>query len=175
MESRTPLPRDPGRRRRSLRAVGLAAVCAAALSGCASDRAPGAVSADPARIEVEPVRGPEPGARVLDAQAVPDPEGRQRLDFDGDGHIDREEFRNFFARVFHSIDGDDDRVLRGAELAELRPDVVLRSDRDGSGTLDVDEYVGLALAWFVQCDANADDVLGPDEEQACSQVTAPKR
>jgi hypothetical protein len=153
----------------------LAAVCAALLSGCASDRAPRAASEDPTRAVGEPVRGPEPGARVVDAQSVPDPEGRQRLDFDGDGHIDREEFRNFFARVFHSIDGDDDRVLRGAELAELRPDVVLRADRDGSGTLDAGEYVGLALAWFVECDANADDVLGPDEEQACSQVTAPKR
>lgn len=172
MEFRTPPLRDPGRRHRALRAAGLAAIFSALLFGCASDRAPGAVSADPTRVPGEPVRGPEPGARVVDAQPAPDPEGRQRLDFDGDGHIDREEFRNFFARVFHSVDGDDDRVLRGAELAQLPPEIVPRADLDGSGTLDVDEYVGLALTWFVRCDANADDVLGPDEEQLCSSAEA---
>ena len=155
--------------------MAFAGACAIVLLGCASDHAPGAASADPKHVAGEPLRGPELGARVALAQPEPDPVGRQRLDFDGDGHIDREEFRNFFARVFHSVDGDDDRVLRGAELAALPPQVVPSADRDGSGTLDVDEYVGLALAWFVRCDANADDVLGPDEEQACSQAVAPKR
>ena len=155
--------------------MAFAGACAIVLLGCASDHAPGAASADPKHVAGEPLRRPELGARVALAQPEPDPVGRQRLDFDGDGHIDREEFRNFFARVFHSVDGDDDRVLRGAELTALPPQVVPSADRDGSGTLDVDEYVGLALAWFVRCDANADDVLGPDEEQACSQAAAPKR
>jgi len=175
MEPRTLPPRDRNRRHRDRHCMWFAGVCAAVLLGCASDHAPGAVAADPKHVAGEPLRGPEPDARAALAQPEPDPVGRQRLDFDGDGHIDREEFRNFFARVFHSVDGDDDRVLRGAELAELPPEVVPRADRDGSGTLDVDEYVGLALAWFVRCDANADDVLGPDEEQACSQAAAPKR
>ena len=121
------------------------------------------------------LRGPAAGAEVVEVEPAPAPAGRQKLDFNDDGHIDREEFRNFFARAFHSIDGDDDRVLRGAELAQLPPDVAPRADRDGSGSLDVDEYVGLALGWFTRCDANHDDVLGPDEEQACSEVSAPKR
>ena len=153
----------------------LASACVAALLGCATGNVPQPVSAAPKRSDGEALRGPLAGAEVVEAQPEPLPTGRAKLDFNDDGHIDREEFRNFFARAFHSVDGDDDRVLRGAELAQLPPDVVPRADRDRSGSLDVDEYVGLALAWFTRCDANHDDVLGPDEEKACSQAAAPKR
>jgi hypothetical protein len=161
-------------RHRSRARACLASACVAALLGCATGEAPQPVSAAPKRSDGEALRGPLAGAEVVEAQPEPLPTGREKLDFNDDGHIDREEFRNFFARAFHSVDGDDDRVLRGAELAQLPPDVVPRADRDGSGSLDVDEYVGLALAWFTRCDANHDDVLGPDEEQACSQAAAPK-
>jgi hypothetical protein len=153
----------------------IASACVAALLGCASGNAPQAVSASPTKADGEALRGPAAGAEVVEVQTAPAPAGRQKLDFNDDGHIDREEFRNFFARAFHSIDGDDDRVLRGAELAQLPPEVAPRADRDGSGSLDVDEYVGLALGWFTRCDANHDDVLGPDEEKACSEASAPKR
>jgi hypothetical protein len=161
-------------RHRSRARACLASACVAALLGCATGDARQPVSAAPKRSDGEALRGPLAGAEVVEAQPEPVPTGREKLDFNDDGHIDREEFRNFFARAFHSVDGDDDRVLRGAELARLPPDVVPRADRDGSGSLDVDEYVGLALAWFTRCDANHDDVLGPDEEQACSQAAAPK-
>jgi len=170
MEPGTPHPRHRSRAR-----SWLASACVAAALGCASDDTLQPVSAPPKRVDGEALRGPVAGAEVVAAQPAPAPTGRQKLDFNDDGHIDREEFRNFFARAFHSIDGDDDRVLRGAELAQLPPDVAPRADRDGSGSLDVDEYVGLALAWFERCDANHDEVLGRDEEKACSHAAAPKR
>ena len=165
----------PHRRHRSRARAWLAIGCVAALFGCATGNAQQPVSAAPKRSDGEALRGPLSGTEVVEAEPEPIPRGREKLDFNDDGHIDREEFRNFFARAFHSVDGDDDRVLRGAELAQLPPEVVPRADRDGSGSLDVDEYVGLALAWFTRCDANHDDVLGPDEEQACSKAAAPKR
>ena len=146
--------------------VWLSILGVAALLGCANGGAPRPVSAPPSRVKGEAVRGPLPDAQVVEAQPEPTPEGRQRLDFNDDGAVDREEFRNFFARAFHQVDADDDRVLRGDELAQLPPEVPPSADRDGNG-IDVDEYVGLALEWFTRCDANADDVLSPDEERAC--------
>jgi hypothetical protein len=139
----------------------------AALVGCASSSATRSVSAPPSATRGESLRGPVPGAQVVDAQPEPTPTGRQRLDFNDDGAVDREEFRNFFARAFHQIDADDDRVLRGDELAQLPPAVPPTADRDANASLDVDEYVGLALEWFTACDADADDVLSPAEELAC--------
>ena len=151
------------------RRVWLASVCAASVLGCASDGASHAVSARPSHREGETVRGPAPGARTVEAAPEPTPTGRQRLDFDDDGQVDREEFRNYFARAFHAADGDDDRLLRGDELAQLPPPVAPRADRNGDGAIDVDEYVGLALEWFTRCDTDADDVLTPAEEQRCTE------
>lgn len=147
--------------------IWIAGACVAALVGCASDGATRSVAAPPSDVEGEALRGPEPDAQVVDAQQTPAPTGRQRLDFDDDGAVDREEFRNFFARAFHHVDADDDRVLRGDELAQLPPSVPPRADRDASASVDVDEYVGLALEWFTACDTDADDVLTPAEEQSC--------
>jgi len=149
--------------------VCLSILGAAALLGCANEGAPRPVSAPPSHVKGEAVRGPLPDAEVVEAQPEPTPEGRQRLDFDDDGQVDREEFRNYFARAFHAADGDDDRLLRGDELAQLPPPVAPRADRNGDGAIDVDEYVGLALEWFTRCDTDADDVLTPAEEQRCTE------
>lgn len=145
----------------------IAAACVAALVGCASGDATRRVSAPPSKVDGEALRGPEPGAQVGEAQPEPTPTGRERLDFNDDGAVDREEFRNFFARAFHQVDVDDDRVLRGDELAQLPPTVPASADRDADASVDVDEYVGLALEWFTLCDTDGDDVLSPAEEQAC--------
>jgi hypothetical protein len=147
--------------------IWIAGACVAALVGCANDGATRSVSAPPSDARGEVVRGPEPDAQVVEARPEPTPTGRQRLDFNDDGAVDREEFRNFFARAFHQVDADDDRVLRGDELAQLPPAVAPRADRDASAGIDVDEYVGLALEWFATCDTDADDVLSPAEEKAC--------
>ncbi len=148
--------------------VSLASLCVAALLGCANGDASRPASARPSHVEGEAVRGPASNAQVVEAQPEPTPEGRQRLDFNDDGEVDREEFRNYFARAFHQIDADDDRVLRGDELAQLPAQVAPLADRDGNASVDVDEYVGLALEWFTSCDTNSDDVLTPAEEQACT-------
>jgi hypothetical protein len=139
----------------------------ALLAGCASRTAPGPVSEAPIRADGERLRGPDADAESIDATPETAPRGADRLDWNGDRHVDREEFRNFFARAFHTLDADDDRLVRGEEAAKLPPESVRSADRNGDGALDVDEYVGLTLVWFVGCDRNADDVLGPDEVQAC--------
>jgi hypothetical protein len=135
---------------------------------CASGDAPGPPEASPRRVEGEVVPGPAADAEVVEAVPVPAPTGKQRHDFDGNGYVDREEFRNFFARVFHSMDADDDRLLRSSELAALPPDAVKQADADADGALDVAEYVGFAFVWFDACDANRDGVLGADEEERCA-------
>jgi hypothetical protein len=134
---------------------------------CASGGDPGPPYASPRDVEGEVVTGPSPEAEIVDATPAPTPTGRQRHDFDGNGYVDHEEFRNFFARVFHAIDADDDRLLRSSELATLPPDSVKLADTNADGALDVAEYVGFAFVWFDGCDANDDDVLGPDEEARC--------
>jgi hypothetical protein len=135
---------------------------------CASGGEPGLPQASPRDVEGEVVTGPAPDAEVVDATPAPPPTGKQRHDFDGDGTVDREEFRNFFARVFHATDADDDRLLTNSELAALPADSVKHADANGDGALDVAEYVGFAFVWFDRCDANADGALGPDEESSCS-------
>lgn len=150
--------------------------CVAAIGiGCASDRAPGPAYQDPSGADGEVVRGPAPAAEVIEASPADAPTGVAKLDWNADGHVDREEFRNYFARVFHAADADDDRVLRGPELAAVPPESVASADHDGNGGLDVAEYVDLALVWFVRCDANGDDVLGPDEDTACAAAASAQK
>lgn len=122
--------------------------------------------------EAETLRGPDADAEIVEAVVLPVPESDDRLDWNGDRHVDREEFRNFFARAFHFVDTDDDRLIRGDEAANLPAEAVRQADLDGDGALDVDEYVALVLVLFERCDRNADDVLGEDEERACRAETA---
>lgn len=145
------------------------------LAGCASDTAPGPVSEPPIKRAGERLRGPTADAESVEAMVEPIPDAEGRLDFNGDRHIDREEFRNYFAREFHMIDANDDRLVRGDELAELPAASVKQADRDADGALDVDEFVGLTLVWFVGCDRNGDDVLGPDEGRACAATAGASR
>lgn len=152
-----------------IRAPGLVLVALSVLVACAGGgAAPGPVTESPHDVDGEALRGPDAAAVATPAVEESDPSGVARLDWNGDQHVDREEFRNHFARSFHSLDADDDRLVRGDELGELPKAAVTQADRSGDGALDVDEYVSLTLVWFVACDRNADDVLGPDETRACS-------
>jgi len=161
------------------RASGLAWLGALVTSlavACASgSTAPGPVSEAPKKMAGERLRGPDAGADVVEAESAPPPRGADRLDWNGDHHVDLEEFRNYFTRVFHKTDANDDRLLTGDELATLPPDAVKQADRNGDGALDVEEYVDLTLLWFARCDRNQDDVLGPDEEQACIEADTQAR
>ena len=158
-----------------VRRAAAGAVLAIACAGCATSSAPGPVSEKPVRAKGERLRGPDAGAESVDATTAGAPRGADRLDWNGDRHVDREEFRNFFARAFHTLDANDDRVLAGEELAKLPAESARTADANRDGALDVEEYVDLALVWFEHCDRNADDVLGPDEEAGCEATAAPKR
>jgi hypothetical protein len=145
----------------------LAVALAASLVACATASDPGPPSQPPRAVEGERLTIPAGDAEQVEAVAAPAPSGRNRLDFDGDGRVDREEFRNFFARAFHAHDGDDDRVLRGPELASLPPDSAAAADANEDDEVDVAEYVAVALVWFERCDANRDDALDASEQDAC--------
>ena len=154
-------------------AIAVALLATALALACATGGGdPGPVAAQPRAAEGEALRGTSAGSDASAALETGDPSGAERLDWNGDHHVDREEFRNHFARVFHALDADDDRLLRGDELATISSESVQHADRDADGALDAHEYVSLALVWFVACDRNADDVLGPDENAACAQTPA---
>ena len=151
-----------------IRASGLVLALSFSVACASGGSAPGPVSEAPRDFEGEALRGPAAATVATSAVEAPDPTGVARIDWNGDHHVDREEFRNHFARSFHALDADDDRLARGDELEGLPSESVAQADRNGDGALDVDEYVDLTLVWFAACDRNADDVLGPDETRACS-------
>ncbi len=96
----------------------------------------------------------------------------ERMDRDGDGKIQYEEYRNSMMRRFGNADRNDDGVLRADELPQHM--VVIREaakvDSDGSVTLDA--FTDALKPVFDRFDANHDGVLEGEEIDAFARARA---
>lgn len=93
-------------------------------------------------------------------------------DLDKDGRIDRAEYQRRMVEVFYFADKNKDGVVTIAEIAAVETvdeKASKAADRDGSGTLSVNEFVAYRVIQFDEADANKDGVLTIQEVQAWEQ------
>ena len=83
-------------------------------------------------------------------------------DYDGDGKISKEEFRNQAARTAFSADKNKDGFIDDSEF-KLTPDQRKAMDTNGDGKVSVEEFQAGQLAGFAALDKNGDGFLDADE------------
>ena len=82
------------------------------------------------------------------------------MDQSGDNKVSREEFLNRMASMFHDLDKDNDRILRGDENFPVYDSKgAPMAQRD----VTVDEFVQASGQAFSMADQNADGFLTRDE------------
>lgn len=83
-------------------------------------------------------------------------------DYNGDGRISREEFRNQAANVAFNADKNKDGVIDDSEfkLTEAQRKVM---DKDGDGKVTVEEFQQGQMAGFDEVDKNGDGFLDANE------------
>jgi hypothetical protein len=82
------------------------------------------------------------------------------MDQSGDGSVNWDEFRNRMASLFHDLDKDDDKVLRGDEnfpVYDAEGNEMPRQD------VSTEEFMSAAEQAFMLADANGDGSLSRDE------------
>lgn len=108
------------------------------------------------------------GLLATSGAVISDPEFA-RVDADGDGKIDHEEFRSHMANTFYRADRNRSGALEGDELKVLNTDRIPDADRNGDGRLDMKEFLNSTSADFRAADKNRDNVLGPEELKSTSR------
>ncbi len=94
----------------------------------------------------------------------------ERMDRNGDGRIDYEEYRNSLLRRFGHADRDDDGVLKGNEVPKNM--VVVGESRQASGDVRFDDYTDALRPVFDRFDANRDGILEPAEIESYARARA---
>jgi Ca2+-binding EF-hand superfamily protein len=94
------------------------------------------------------------------AQAAKAPTPFENADYDGDGKISHEEYRNRASFLFHDYDHNEDGVLTADELPEYRnaKGIVV-----ATGTLTITDYMASISHSFDMGDVNKDGFLQPAE------------
>ena len=103
-------------------------------------------------------------APQADAQAAGD--SFSTSDLDKNGRIDRAEYQRRMVEVFYFADKNKDGVVTIEEIVAIEPldeKAFKAADRDGSGTLTVNEFVAYRMIQFDEADRNKDGVLTIEE------------
>lgn len=82
------------------------------------------------------------------------------MDRTGDGKVDWDEFRNRMASLFHDLDKDNDKVLRGAENFPVYDD---EGKEMAAKDVSSDEFMSAAEQAFMMADADGDGFLSRAE------------
>ena len=83
-------------------------------------------------------------------------------DYDGDGRISQEEFRNQAARTAFSADKNSNGALDEGEV-KLTPEQRKVFDANGDGSVSVEEFQAGQLLGFTEADKNGDGYLDANE------------
>ena len=97
---------------------------------------------------------------TVSAQDAKAPTPFENADYDGDGKISHEEYRNRASFLFHDYDSNEDGVLTADELPEYRnaKGIVV-----ATGNLTITDYMASISHSFDMGDANKDGFLQPAE------------
>ena len=119
------------------------------------------LAAVPCAAMAQPVEVPVTAAGLL-----------ERMDRNGDGKIDYEEYRNSMMRRFGNADRNDDGVLRGDELPQHMV-VIREAAKVGSdGAVTVDAFTDALKPVYDRFDANHDGVLEGQEIDSFARARA---
>ncbi|OYW55832.1 MAG: hypothetical protein B7Y80_04335 [Hyphomicrobium sp. 32-62-53] len=105
----------------------------------------------------------------------------QTWDFDKDGAVTCDEWKNYVATLHRESDGDGDGTLIDAEFQTMAKTDQLFSvadrpyyDANGDGKVTIDEMTGKQNVAFKQLDKNGDCRIDRNESVRILQVDAPK-
>ncbi|MBY0224283.1 MAG: EF-hand domain-containing protein [Hyphomicrobium sp.] len=105
----------------------------------------------------------------------------QTWDFDKDGTVTCDEWKNYLATLLRESDGNGDGSLDDAEFKQMAKTDQLFSvadrsyfDANGDGKVTVEELTGKQNAAFKQLDKNGDCRIDRNESVRVLQVDAPK-
>lgn len=82
------------------------------------------------------------------------------MDRTGDGKVDWDEFRNRMASLFHDMDKDNDKVLRGAENFPVYDET---GKEMPAQDVTSDQFMTASETAFMMADADGDGSLSRDE------------
>jgi Ca2+-binding EF-hand superfamily protein len=94
------------------------------------------------------------------AQDQPAGDSFATMDRSGDGSVDWDEFRNRMAGLFHDLDKDNDKILRGAENFPVYDE---QGKEMPSKDVTNDEFMSAAETAFMMADADGNGSLSRDE------------
>lgn len=97
---------------------------------------------------------------TVSAQSAKAPTPFESADYDGDGKISHEEYRNRAAFLFHDYDHNEDGVLTADELPEYRN---AKGILVATGNLTITDYMASISHSFDMGDVNKDGFLQPAE------------
>lgn len=97
---------------------------------------------------------------MCSAVAIAAPAGP--ADYDGDGRISREEFRNQVARTAFAADKNSNGLIDEGEF-KLTPEQRKQMDANGDGSLSVEEFQTNQMSAFAALDKNGDGYLDANE------------
>jgi hypothetical protein len=102
---------------------------------------------------------------ALSAQTAPIDLGQAFKDADrnGDGRLDREEFRLLMIETFYFRDTNRDGYLVVTEVSQINPEIFRNADTSGDGRLSLQEYIDAALKDFENADADRNGGLDLQE------------
>lgn len=83
-------------------------------------------------------------------------------DYNGDGRISREEFRNQAAKAVFGADKNSDGAIDDGEM-KLPEDVRKKLDANGDGKVSPEELIDGQMAGFAELDKNGDGALDQGE------------
>ncbi|HAH10525.1 MAG TPA: hypothetical protein DCL54_01305 [Alphaproteobacteria bacterium] len=87
------------------------------------------------------------------------------VDYDGDGVISEEEFRNYATRRALAADRNGNQILDDSEHGLANGDV-LRVDRNRDGAIQLGEYQAFLMESMAAADTNGDGRLDAREQKA---------
>lgn len=94
------------------------------------------------------------------AQNEPAGDSFASMDRTGDGKVDWDEFRNRMSSLFHDLDKDNDKILRGAENFPVYDD---QGKEMPQKDVSADEFMSAAEQAFMMADADGDGFLSRAE------------
>ena len=112
----------------------------------------------------EPTSARTPAA----SEAAPD-EAIARLDRNGNGALDPEEFRNGMMQRFGTLDADSNGTL---EAAEIPPDTRIAGLADARGNVSLEQFQQAIPGIFANLDTDGDGALSSDEIRAARKGRA---
>lgn len=107
----------------------------------------------------------------------------EKLDADGNGVIGRDEAPPRMQERFAELDANSDGSLSQDELKAMRKQFKGKGskkghkmlDKDGDGTVSLDEFSQRAGRWFARADANGDDTVTLEELKSTAKTMRGKR